>query len=246
MKNALTLSLILTSLFVMNSSKALALAKQPTSTSLKIDRTIAEQRKERLGHAKELMGSSYRKSVVRSGEKIKKFNSAVFASTKQSLPAKHKSAANRVAKAIISEADRHGFDPVFLISVIQTESSFNPAQIGGVGEIGLMQLRPETAKWIADKIGVKWNGPQSLFDPVVNIRLGAAYLAYVRERFDSHAQLYLAAYNMGPTNVKRLRNQDKWPTEYPARVMGKYVDYYRNLKVSENSAANTTRKLAHN
>jgi len=62
------------------------------------------------------------------------------------------------------------------------------------------------------------------------IRLGAAYLAFLRERFDEHARLYLAAYNMGGGNVRELLKSGKWPKDYPRRVMKEYVTYYKKLK----------------
>jgi soluble lytic murein transglycosylase len=92
-----------------------------------------------------------------------------------------------------------------------------------------MQLLPSTGRWMAQKSGIRWTGKRTLEDPVANIRIGAAYLAYLRERFDSHGRLYLAAYNMGTTNVNRALARDVWPREYPSRVMQRYVRFYREL-----------------
>ena len=188
------------------------------------------QREMRLEHAQELMGSVYGRSVVRTGEQIKKVNGSIYRWTRTSLPKKFKNHSDKLAQVIIDEAHRYGFDPIFLLAVIQTESSFNPSMIGGVGEIGLMQIRPETAEWITKKTGLKWTGAKSLHDPATNVRIGCAYLNWLREKFDSHARLYLAAYNMGQNNVRELLQQDKWPKEYPSRVMQNYVTFYEDLK----------------
>ncbi len=195
-----------------------------------LGRLASEQREDRLVHARELMGSGYKKSIVRSGEEAPKINNMIYRWTRQSLPTKFRDQSHQIAQAVIDSAHKYGFDPVFILSVIKTESSFNPERVGSVGELGLMQIRPETGEWIAKRAGLKWKGAKSLRDPVVNIRLGSAYLSYVRERFDSHARLYLAAYNMGPRNVNELRAQSKWPTAYPARVMEIYVGHYTQLK----------------
>lgn len=189
-----------------------------------------EQRDLRLDHARELLGSRYKKSVVRTGEKVSKVNGAIYRWTRASLPKKFHKRADVIAQAIIDESHRHGFDPIFVLSVIQTESSFNPDQIGGVGEIGLMQIRPKTGQWIAKLAGLPWKGPASLKDPVSNIRIGVTFMAHLREKFDSHARLYIAAYNMGPSNVNELRSQAKWPKIYPAKVMSRYVDFYSEIK----------------
>lgn len=188
------------------------------------------QREARLSHAKELLGGTYKRSVVRQGEDVRKINGFVYRWTRDSLPAKFHKKYQKVAQTVIDESLKHGFDPVFLLAIIQSESSFNPLARGSLDEIGLMQLRPDTARWIAEREGIKWHGKRTLRDPISNIKIGAAFLAYLRERFDSHAQLYLAAYNMGQGNVRTKVKSHIWPKEYPVRVMQAYVDYYRELK----------------
>lgn len=186
----------------------------------------SEQRLRRLDHAKELLGKTYKNSVVKSGEQLEKINNTIYRWTADSLPKKFKKESHKIAQAVIDEAHKHSLDPVFLMAVIKTESGFNPKIVGGVGEIGLMQIRPETAEWIIKKLNLK---KADLFNPVDNIRVGAAYFSYLREHFDDHARLYVAAYNMGPGNVKNLRQNSVWPKEYPSRVMGYYVDFYSEL-----------------
>jgi 2-oxoacid:acceptor oxidoreductase gamma subunit (pyruvate/2-ketoisovalerate family) len=51
------------------------------------------------------------------------------------------------------------------------------APVSSFGEIGLMQLKPVTAKWICNKFNMPWKGAKSLYDPVTNIKIGAVYLA---------------------------------------------------------------------
>lgn len=190
------------------------------------------QRQARLQHAQELLGRHYKHSAVRSGEKVAKINRIVYNWVKERLPKKHRSKYQMVAQAVIDEAVKHEFDPVLLLAVIQGESSFNPDMRGSLDEIGLMQLRPATAKWVIEKTGlkIKFNGEKTLKDPVHNIRIGAAYLSYLREKFDSHARLYLAAYNMGARNVDQHLDKNVWPRNYPVHVMKYYVDFYSSLE----------------
>lgn len=146
--------------------------------------------------------------------------------TRKGLPKAYKSQSGRIAKAIIKEANRYQMDPLFLAAVIRQESRFNPKAKGGVGEIGLMQLRPCTAGDIAKKLGVeKWD----LTDPVTNIKFGAFYFNKLRGKFDKHAQLYVSAYNMGAGNVRKLLDQDKKPKEYASKVMEHYTRYLDRL-----------------
>lgn len=187
------------------------------------------QRELRLAHAQELLGKHYTRSVVRGGEKIRKVNSQIYRVVRERLPKKFRKHYQKIAQTIIDESLRNEFDPVFLLSVITGESSFNPDQRGSLDEIGLMQLRPATAEWIAKKYGLKYSGEKTLLDPVQNVKIGAAYLHYLRERFDSHAQLYLAAYNMGVRNVGQALDKNVWPKDYPIHVMRRYVDFYSAL-----------------
>lgn len=188
------------------------------------------RREARLNHAQELLGKYYNKSAVKSGEKVRKINRLVYKWVHDNMPKDQRHKHKQIAKAIIEESAKHGMDPVFLMSVMQGESGLDPMRLGTLDEIGLMQLRPSTAQWIAEKFKIKYTGPQSLFDPTVNVRLGAAYLAYLREKFDSHAQLYLAAYNMGARNVNNALEKKVWPKDYPVHVMKYYVDFYSTIE----------------
>jgi soluble lytic murein transglycosylase len=204
-----------------------------------------ESHRIRVEHSKELLGSSYKKSVVHQFENVEHINDHIYKWTKEQLPKKYKKDYRRVAAAIIDQSKKYEFDPVFLMAVIQGESSFNPTMKGRFGEIGLMQIKPDTAQWIGQKAHIAWKGDDSLNDPVANIRYGAAYLSWLREKFDAHAQLYIAAYNMGQTNVRHAVGKDVWPKDYPMHVMTRYVDFYSQLRANRD-VASTAKKSAAN
>jgi soluble lytic murein transglycosylase len=191
----------------------------------KAARDLASEKREiRLTHAHELLGKYYPLSVV------PQIDDLVYEWTKDSLKGKWHKQARGISQTIIKESLRRGFDPLFLMAMIQSESSFNPAAHGPFGEIGLMQLRPATARWIAGKYKISWKGAATLRDPRANIRIGAAFLDYLRDRFDSQAQLYVAAYNMGYGNVKEALSREVWPKDYPRRVMRHYIELYRQVR----------------
>ena len=191
-----------------------------------------EQRTTRVKHAHELLGRYYRTSSANVTESIPKINGAVYRWTKEHLPSKYKPQSQRIAQTIIDESLKNKFDPVFLMSVIEGESSWRPDKVGGVGEVGLMQIRPTTAKWMAQKAGLQWEGAASLKDPCTNIEIGAAYLSYLRDHFDSHARLYLAAYNMGQSNVTQALDKKIWPKDYPIHIMKRYISFYESMMPS--------------
>ena len=73
-----------------------------------------------------------------------------------------------------------------------------------MGAIGLMQLMPRTARFVASR--KEWNGRQSsLFDPVLNITLGEKYIRHLLNQNAIKGDLLylIAAYNGGPGNLRR-------------------------------------------
>lgn len=129
-----------------------------------------------------------------------------------------------IAETIITEAIKYRIDPFMISAVIAGESSFNPNAVGSVGEVGLMQLRPSTAKWVALKMKIPWKGKTSLTDPAYNIKLGVAYLSYLKKRFSPQGGLlYLAAYNMGETSLLKLLANKIRPSIYSDYVMKYYL-----------------------
>jgi soluble lytic murein transglycosylase len=184
----------------------------------------------RVGHAHELLGKFYDRSVVRAGEQVAEVDTFVRQWTTRALKPKFKKLTKVISETVLRESERNGFDPVFLMAVIENESSFNPRAVGPVGEIGLMQVTAETGKWISGKFKFKWHGKKTLLDPQANIRIGAAYLGLLREQFDNHSRLYLAAYNMGARNVKGALERSIWPKDYPMHVMKRYIRFYSDIK----------------
>lgn len=101
---------------------------------------------------------------------------------------------------IVTEARRNGLDPTLVAAVIYTESGFVPDSRSGQGAVGLMQLLPSTAEFVATQPGRPSPPPDDLEDPRTNIAYGTRYLRYLVERHDS-LPLALAAYNGGEANV---------------------------------------------
>jgi soluble lytic murein transglycosylase-like protein len=73
--------------------------------------------------------------------------------------------------AAYREGDRHALNPLLIVAVMAVESGFNPIARSDAGAMGLMQVIPRLH---ADKLPVASGA--SVFDPHVNIRLGASVL----------------------------------------------------------------------
>ncbi len=101
-------------------------------------------------------------------------------------------------------ADEYNLQPAFVAAVIRNESSFRTDAESSVGARGLMQLMPDTASWIAGKLGESSAYSfDNLYDAETNIRYGCWYLNYLSRMFRGDAVLVSAAYHAGQTTVTR-------------------------------------------
>jgi len=96
----------------------------------------------------------------------------------------------------------YGVDPNLLAAVMKAESNFDKNAVSNRGARGLMQIMPDTGRWIAGQMGTRDFDPARLFEPETSIRLSAWYLADLMAEFSGDAVLALAAYNGGRGNVR--------------------------------------------
>ena len=139
-------------------------------------------------------------------------------------------ASQEVVKTLIEVSRLNQYDPIFLMAVIKTESQFKPDAIGSAGEIGLMQIKPDTAKWICEKKGMKWKGKNSLKDPQYNIEVGALYFKYLKKSLKSRAESYITAYNTGMGQLSRIPAAEVKNNVYLSKVLYNYLSIYKELE----------------
>jgi soluble lytic murein transglycosylase len=99
-------------------------------------------------------------------------------------------------------ADKH-LDPALIAAVIYAETKFD-ARTSPAGALGLMQIEPQTAEFLARRSGATTFTIADLATPQVNVAYGTYYLRYLIDHYNGNVVLALAAYNAGQTNV------DKW------------------------------------
>ena len=100
----------------------------------------------------------------------------------------------------------NGVSPLALLALIRQESLYDPQAISVAGALGLTQVIPTTAAEIAEKLGRSDFTPPDLLEPSLNIEFGAFYLGDQLRLFDGDLHLALAAYNGGPGNALRWRD----------------------------------------
>ncbi|MEM7209351.1 MAG: transglycosylase SLT domain-containing protein [Pseudomonadota bacterium] len=129
---------------------------------------------------------------------------------------------------VIAVSKRNALEPAWVYGVMRRESGFIADIRSHAGAIGLMQLMPKTAQYVAKQMGRQVR-IGDLIDEHVNISLGGHYLRYVLNKFDDHQVLATAAYNAGPNRVKSwLPDQSKlaadlWVDTIPFRETRRYV-----------------------
>lgn len=106
-------------------------------------------------------------------------------------------------ETILAASEEYGVEPVLVAAVIREESRFDPEVESSQGAYGLMQIQPETARFISERSGIAsdYRGPKT------NIRMGTWYLNYLQNRYEGDERLVLAAYNSGEGTV------DAWLSE---------------------------------
>lgn len=96
----------------------------------------------------------------------------------------------------------YSLEPAWVASIIRFESRFKKDAVSPAGAVGLMQIMPSTATWIAEQLD--WSDPSnlSLQDGSTSVALGTWYLRYLLDRFGT-SDAALMAYNAGPSNADR-------------------------------------------
>jgi len=112
-------------------------------------------------------------------------------------------------KIVSFYCEEYNLSKGLVFAIIKTESSFNKNAVSSKGAVGLMQIMPSTANFIAEQINVESFNLKSVVD---NIKFGCFYLNYLFLKFHSE-KLVVFAYNAGEGNVKKYLSGEKLPAE---------------------------------
>lgn len=104
---------------------------------------------------------------------------------------------------ILSCSTEYNLDSSLVRAIINVESGYNELAISPKGAVGLMQIMPQTAIWIAEELEEESFNEIMLFEPETNIRYGCFYLRYLFNKYNNE-DLVLYAYNAGEGNLQKL------------------------------------------
>ncbi len=147
-------------------------------------------------------------------------------------------------------------DPALVLAVIRAESFYHDQALSGSNAMGLMQIIPSTGRMAAKNLKLNSYKTNDLFYPSTNIRLGVWYLEHLLTQFNETLPLALAAYNAGPTRVRRWISKTDGPDleefiehipfsetrNYVKKIIGYYYTY-RLIYNGEVSRFNLRRAL---
>lgn len=143
--------------------------------------------------------------------------------------------AYKLAKLIVQESLKHNHDPLFVASLIKSESTFKSNVVSKAGAHGLMQILPSTARYVSK--GSEKLNTSKLHDPKYNLNIGLSYLTYLQQNFDGNLEHVLVAYNWGPGNLKKALKSNGAISKQAKRYAQTVITDH-NLWKSEFIAAN--------
>ncbi len=119
--------------------------------------------------------------------------------------------------AVVRYSQEAGIDPAWAYGIMRQESRFVTSARSNVGASGLMQVMPDTAKYIARNLGEAYSASRANSGDT-NIRYGTWYMGDILGKLNYQPVLATAGYNAGPNNAKR------WQPVYGSLAADQYVE----------------------
>ena len=137
-------------------------------------------------------------------------------------PLKHQNLISDTAKA-------YGVESSLIAAVIYAESCFEEKAVSEKGALGLMQIMPQTAKWLCEQLSIDFD-EKKLLEKEYNLNLGIYYLSYLIEKFRD-TKTALCAYNAGEGNVQKWLFQTKYSQN---QTILEYTPFHETNKYCKN------------
>ena len=131
-----------------------------------------------------------------------------------------------------------GLDMAWVYGLIRQESRFITNARSSVGAAGLMQVMPNTARYVARKIRLANYSHGKIDSTETNILLGVNYLNMVLNDMDGSWPLASAAYNAGPRRVKNWR--EALPRDVEGAIFAEAIPFDETRNYVKNVLANAT------
>lgn len=153
--------------------------------------------------------------------------------------------ATLLANEIERNARLYRFDPLLILAVVLTESRGDFQAAGrfrsgaASGAVGVMQVKPSTARATAKQMGLDVPETGDLLDPAFNLSVGVAYLLQMIHKYGD-LRLGIMAYNVGETVLESgLRGEVQLPEAYYRKVFGTYRKLLERVRKRETTESGT-------
>lgn len=118
----------------------------------------------------------------------------------------------RYAESVTAASKESGVPEAVLWAVCREESAFSSGLKSEDGKIGLMQISPEVFTFVSTKLLETSFETGMLYDPATNLRVGAAYLSYLYERYGVWSIVF-TAYLAGSEQVDAWLSDETYVTK---------------------------------
>lgn len=135
---------------------------------------------------------------------------------------------NAISRALFEASREYGIDYRLILALMKVESNFQHDVVSSMGARGLLQIKPSFARFVAQDMGIKWDGNQTVDDPGNNIKIGTRVLSELVHRF-YNVTTALRAYNMGPERTRGLSPERMSSSKgFPGTVLR---EYHKNIVI---------------
>jgi soluble lytic murein transglycosylase-like protein len=133
---------------------------------------------------------------------------------------------NQISQMIYDIGEqRYGIPYEEFAVLISLESRWHIKAVSHMYAKGLCQIQWETAKWACGDLETSFEGDDTLYNPIKNVRLGLYIYKTFKEKFEYQYPWYIVAYAGGETKIYPLFLKR-------AKICGEYLQYHRDwLKV---------------
>jgi soluble lytic murein transglycosylase len=133
-----------------------------------------------------------------------------------------------ISEVVYKESMRYNIDYRLVLALMKIESNFRFDAVSEKGARGLLQVKPSLARYIAEDVGITWQGDETLDEPKENIKIGVHVFSKLIEDFKS-INMALHAYHVGPTRLRAILTEEKIPQK---RYVNLVLDEYdRNISL---------------
>jgi soluble lytic murein transglycosylase len=131
-----------------------------------------------------------------------------------------------ISRMVYDESMRYNVDYRLILAIMKVEINFRHDVVSEQGARGLLQVKPSLARYIAEDVGVKWRGAETLDEPETNIKIGIHFFSRLIEDFQN-INMALHAYHVGSTRLREILTEKKKPQRLYLNLV--LDEYDRNI-----------------